>query len=58
MLALDRPFIACSDTQASDEICLEYGSATQLYLVPFSLQQEQVVPPFFKNFDWVCRGGN
>ncbi|KAJ8623387.1 hypothetical protein MRB53_031916 [Persea americana] len=43
MLALDRPFIACSDTQASDEICLEYGSATQLYLVPFSLQQEQVL---------------
>lgn len=46
MLALDRPFIACSDTQASDEICLEYGSATQLYLVPVSLQQEQVIPPF------------
>ncbi|RWR94299.1 Nucleic acid-binding proteins superfamily isoform 1 [Cinnamomum micranthum f. kanehirae] len=43
MLALDRPFIACSDTQASDEICLEYGSATQLYLVPVSLQQEQVL---------------
>lgn len=48
MLALDRPFIAhatYSDTQTGDEICLEYGSATQLYLVPFSQHEEKVNHP-------------
>ena len=45
MLALDRPYIANSlesAVEASDEICLEYGSATQLYLVPFVQHEEQV----------------
>ncbi|XP_059646565.1 uncharacterized protein LOC132293205 [Cornus florida] len=45
MLALDRPFIASSVDSASEtceEICLEYGSATQLYLVPFIQHEEQV----------------
>ncbi|XP_058076610.1 uncharacterized protein LOC131225162 [Magnolia sinica] len=46
MLALDRPFIANvidSDMQTNAEICLEYGSATQLYLVPFIQHEEQVL---------------
>lgn len=38
-LALDRPYIAL---ETSDECCLEYGTATQLYLVPFIQQEEQV----------------
>lgn len=45
MLALDRPFISSSvDTtmETCGEICLEYGSATQLYLVPFVQHEEQV----------------
>ncbi|CAL5346860.1 unnamed protein product [Camellia sinensis] len=45
MLALDRPFVANSfDTaiETCGEICLEYGSATQLYLVPFIQHEEQV----------------
>ncbi|XAR49693.1 hypothetical protein NMG60_11032964 [Bertholletia excelsa] len=45
MLALDRPFIASSietTVEESEEICLEYGSATQLYLVPFIQHEEQV----------------
>lgn len=45
MLALDRPFIASSCSSAletSDELCLEYGSATQLYLVPLIQHEEQV----------------
>ncbi|KAF3433419.1 hypothetical protein FNV43_RR24521 [Rhamnella rubrinervis] len=45
MLALDRPYIANSlesAVEASDEIFLEYGSATQLYLVPFIRHEEQV----------------
>ncbi|XP_057471952.1 uncharacterized protein LOC130760587 [Actinidia eriantha] len=45
MLALDRPFVASSvDTaiETGGEICLEYGSATQLYLVPFIQHEEQV----------------
>ncbi|CBI22888.3 unnamed protein product, partial [Vitis vinifera] len=45
MLALDRPFIASSvDSviEACGELCLEYGSATQIYLVPFIQQEEQV----------------
>ncbi|XP_077240770.1 nucleic acid-binding proteins superfamily isoform X2 [Tasmannia lanceolata] len=46
MLALDRPFISNiidSETEISEEICLEYGSATQLYLVPFIQHEEQVL---------------
>ncbi|XP_039040261.1 uncharacterized protein LOC120178507 [Hibiscus syriacus] len=45
MLALDRPYIAFSADNAiatSDEFCLEYGTATQLYLVPFVQHEEQV----------------
>ncbi|KAL6990071.1 hypothetical protein U1Q18_015820 [Sarracenia purpurea var. burkii] len=45
MLALDKPFIASSVDSAVEtcrEICLEYGSATQLYLVPFIQHEEQV----------------
>ncbi|GJM97145.1 hypothetical protein PR202_ga14050 [Eleusine coracana subsp. coracana] len=46
MLALDRPFIANfvdSDHEDSQELCLEYGSATQVYLVPIAQQEEQVL---------------
>ncbi|CAK8563780.1 unnamed protein product [Lathyrus sativus] len=46
MLALDKPYIAssveCCDIQTSEEFCLEYGSATQLYLVPYIQHEEQV----------------
>ncbi|XP_007035787.2 PREDICTED: uncharacterized protein LOC18603642 isoform X1 [Theobroma cacao] len=45
MLALDRPYIASSADSAvetSDELCLEYGTATQLFLVPFVHHEEQV----------------
>ncbi|AES91963.2 putative nucleic acid-binding protein [Medicago truncatula] len=45
MLALDKPYIASSvecDIQTSEEVCLEYGSATQLYLVPYIQHEEQV----------------
>lgn len=50
MLAIDQPFIASSsesDVETNESICLEYGSATQLYLVPFVGQGEQVRPFFF-----------
>lgn len=46
-LALDRPFILSSTESAlelSEEFCLEYGTATQLYLVPFIRHEEQVSP--------------
>ncbi|CAA6662180.1 unnamed protein product [Spirodela intermedia] len=46
MLALDRPFIAStsdSKLEANEDICLEFGSATQLYLVPFIQPEEQVL---------------
>ncbi|XWS08494.1 hypothetical protein CRYUN_Cryun40dG0007200 [Craigia yunnanensis] len=45
MLALDRPYIASSAESAietTDEFCLEYGTATQSYLVPFVQHEEQV----------------
>lgn len=45
MLALDRPFIASAVDSAIEtcgELCLEYGSATQIYVVPFIQQDEQV----------------
>ncbi|KAG6431372.1 hypothetical protein SASPL_109451 [Salvia splendens] len=41
MLALGKPFID-SSLEASHELCLEYGSATQLYLVPTVPHKEQV----------------
>lgn len=46
MLALDNPFIANlvdSNHEESQELCLEYGSATQLYLVPIAQHEEQVL---------------
>uniref|UniRef100_A0A0E0KL45 Cell division control protein 24 OB domain-containing protein n=1 Tax=Oryza punctata TaxID=4537 RepID=A0A0E0KL45_ORYPU len=46
MLALDRPFIAnCvhNNHEESQELCLEYGSATQVYLVPIAQQEEQIL---------------
>ncbi|KAJ6848450.1 uncharacterized protein M6B38_274375 [Iris pallida] len=46
MLAVDRPFIANitdSGIMTSQGVCLEYGSATQLYLVPFVQHEEQVL---------------
>ncbi|CDO98770.1 unnamed protein product [Coffea canephora] len=45
MLALDRPFIASSsngEIETCEEIFLEYGSATQLFMVP-SIQHEERV---------------
>ncbi|KAL8153669.1 hypothetical protein V2J09_011429 [Rumex salicifolius] len=45
MLAIDGPFIASSIESAPEthqEVCLEYGSSTQLYLVPFTQKEEQV----------------
>ncbi|XP_020582237.1 LOW QUALITY PROTEIN: uncharacterized protein LOC110025892 [Phalaenopsis equestris] len=44
MLALDAPFIASAldDGGTSEELCLEYGSVTQLYLVPYIQHEEQV----------------
>ncbi|KAJ6891403.1 hypothetical protein NC651_024793 [Populus alba x Populus x berolinensis] len=52
MLALDRPYIASSAESAietSHELCLEYGSATQLFLVPFLQHEEQVYIPSTQN---------
>ncbi|GMH12361.1 hypothetical protein Nepgr_014202 [Nepenthes gracilis] len=45
MLVVDKPFIASfieSAIETPGIVCLEYGSATQLYLVPFIQQEEQV----------------
>ncbi|KAI3916323.1 hypothetical protein MKW98_004764 [Papaver atlanticum] len=45
MLALDRPFVASpeeSNIEISEELFLEYGTATQLYLVPFIPREEQI----------------
>ncbi|KAK9136684.1 hypothetical protein Sjap_007278 [Stephania japonica] len=45
MLAIDRPFIAMAsdcNIETCEEFCIEYGSATQLYLVPFIHHKEQV----------------
>ncbi|KAK1435878.1 hypothetical protein QVD17_01650 [Tagetes erecta] len=44
-LALDRPFVSScieSTPDSSEGICLEYGSVTQLYIVPFIRHEEQV----------------
>ncbi|KAK6930277.1 Cell division control protein 24, OB domain 2 [Dillenia turbinata] len=41
MLALDKPYIASSVDDAQ-ELCLEYGSATQIYMVPVIQHEEQV----------------
>ncbi|KAK7264707.1 hypothetical protein RJT34_32317 [Clitoria ternatea] len=45
MLALEKPYVASSveyDIETSDDFCLEYGSETQLYLVPYIQHEEQV----------------
>ncbi|TKY54235.1 hypothetical protein E2542_SST18641 [Spatholobus suberectus] len=45
MLALDKPYVASSvdcDIETSEGLCLEYGSETQLYLVPYIQHEEQV----------------
>lgn len=45
MLALDKPFISSDTTsslETSGDFCLEYGSATQLYLVPVIPHREHV----------------
>ncbi|KAL0548439.1 hypothetical protein IC582_012890 [Cucumis melo] len=45
VLALDRPYVATVNENGvgtSEELCLEYGSATQLYLVPCIQHEEQV----------------
>ncbi|KAJ8767451.1 hypothetical protein K2173_017495 [Erythroxylum novogranatense] len=52
MLGLDRPYISSSiesDNGTSNDLCLEYGSATQLYLVPFIQHEEQVYVPVTQN---------
>ncbi|GKB90932.1 hypothetical protein Tco_0963204, partial [Tanacetum coccineum] len=44
-LALDRPYVSSSvdsTLDSSEEICLEYGVVTQLYMVPFIRHEEQV----------------
>uniref|UniRef100_A0A453MD87 Cell division control protein 24 OB domain-containing protein n=1 Tax=Aegilops tauschii subsp. strangulata TaxID=200361 RepID=A0A453MD87_AEGTS len=45
MLALDSPYIsnfAHNNHEEPQELCLEYGSATQVYLVPIAQHEEQV----------------
>ncbi|XP_014507921.1 uncharacterized protein LOC106767521 isoform X2 [Vigna radiata var. radiata] len=45
MLALDKPYVASSedcDIETNEGFCLEYGSETQLYLVPYIQHEEQV----------------
>lgn len=45
MLALDKPYVSKaidSGIETSGEVCLEFGSATQLFLVPFIQHEEQV----------------
>ncbi|KAM6548565.1 hypothetical protein CsatB_020241 [Cannabis sativa] len=56
MLGLDRPYIASSQEsviEESNELCLEYGSATQLFLVPFIQHEEQVCVTLTQNW---CQG--
>ena len=55
MLALDKPYIASSgecDIETSEEFCLEYGSATQLYLVPYIQHEEQVIYGFLYDMNY------
>ncbi|KAL9325629.1 hypothetical protein ACSQ67_006274 [Phaseolus vulgaris] len=45
MLALDKPYVASSedcDVETREGFCLEYGTETQLYLVPYIQREEQV----------------
>uniref|UniRef100_A0A1J3JTQ1 Nucleic acid-binding proteins superfamily n=1 Tax=Noccaea caerulescens TaxID=107243 RepID=A0A1J3JTQ1_NOCCA len=55
-LGLERPYISSLDVSAiegKDEFCLEYGSATHLYLVPSILQEERVCVSLTQN---QCQG--
>ena len=54
MLALDSPYIsnfAHNNHEEPQELCLEYGSATQVYLVPIAQHEEwvgwNILVPFF-----------
>uniref|UniRef100_A0A5B7C8V5 Nucleic acid-binding proteins superfamily n=1 Tax=Davidia involucrata TaxID=16924 RepID=A0A5B7C8V5_DAVIN len=52
MLAVDKPFVASSvnsSIKTCEEICLEYGSATHLFLVPFIQHEEQVCVALTQN---------
>ncbi|CAH9120489.1 unnamed protein product [Cuscuta epithymum] len=52
MLAMEAPFIASSaesGLDSNEELCLEYGSATQLYVVPLIQHKEQVCVPLTQN---------
>lgn len=55
MLALDKPYVSSSadcDIETSEDLCLEYGSETQLYLVPYIQHEEQVIYGFlYLQFD-------
>ncbi|BAA94981.1 unnamed protein product [Arabidopsis thaliana] len=45
VLGIERPYISSLEESAMEgnyEFCLEYGSATHLYLVPSTLQEERV----------------
>ncbi|KAL8481356.1 hypothetical protein ACS0TY_027753 [Phlomoides rotata] len=56
MLALDRPFISSgtdNSLEIGSEIRLEYGSETQLYMVPHIPHNEQVSIPLTQNH---CQG--
>ncbi|KAJ4951927.1 hypothetical protein NE237_028759 [Protea cynaroides] len=56
MLAQGRPFIAStiySNTVTAGELCLENGSATQLYLVPFIQHEEQMFSGVLFNLQYV-----
>lgn len=56
VLGLERPYISSLEESAmegKDEFCLEYGSATHLYLVPSTLQEERVDVIFCCSFSWV-----
>ncbi|CAN8269201.1 unnamed protein product [Cochlearia groenlandica] len=56
VLGIERPYISSLEESAmegKDEFCLEYGSATHLYLVPSTLQEERVCVSFSQN---PCQG--
>ncbi|ESQ48230.1 hypothetical protein EUTSA_v10020210mg [Eutrema salsugineum] len=56
VLGLERPYISSLEESAmdgKDEFCLEYGSATHLYLVPSTLQEEMVCVSLSQN---QCQG--
>ncbi|XP_010549184.1 PREDICTED: uncharacterized protein LOC104820440 [Tarenaya hassleriana] len=52
MLGLERPYISSPEEcamEGNDDFCLEYGSATHLYLVPSSHQEEHVCVALSQN---------